>query len=177
MLLSCLWQPECIVIARESNSIPEVVTQQVMLLSYLAAWMYRCSQRNQQYTRNCDSVGKASFTRAKFLCHILHTLQSLLSDFCGIITVNLYSRTDTYEKWTNNNYRFGINDCSVCNLWERKFGCVLEPIMPLIAWMYRCSHNSAPEVMTQQVMLLSCLWQPECIGIATTIHQKLWLSR
>ena len=30
-----------------------------------------------------------------FLCHISHALQSLLTDFCGIITVNLYSRTDT----------------------------------------------------------------------------------
>ena len=41
---------------------------------------------------------KAAFPRAKFLCHISHALQSLLTDFCGIITVNLYSRTDTDEK-------------------------------------------------------------------------------
>ena len=41
--------------------------------------------------------------------------------FCGIITVNLYSRTDTDEKWTYNNYRFGINDCRACNIWQRKF--------------------------------------------------------
>ena len=38
---------------------------------------------------------KAAFPRAKFLCHISHVLQSLLTYFCGIITVNLYSRTDT----------------------------------------------------------------------------------
>ena len=69
----------------------------------------------------------AAFPRAKFLCHISHALQSLLTDFCRIITVNLYSRTDTDEKWINNNYNFGINDCRACNLWQRKFGRVLEP--------------------------------------------------
>ena len=73
------------------------------------------------------TLSKAAFPRAKFLCHILHALQSLLTDFCGIITVNLYSRTDTDEKWINNNYNFGINDCRACNLWQRKFGRVLEP--------------------------------------------------
>ena len=52
---------------------------------------------------------EAAFPRAKFLCHISHALQSLLTDFCGIITVNLYSRTDTDAKWINNNYNFGIN--------------------------------------------------------------------
>ena len=62
------------------------------------------------------------------MCHISHALQSLLTDFCGIITVNLYSRTDTDEKWINNNYNFGINDCRACNLWQRKFGRVLEPL-------------------------------------------------
>ena len=36
-------------------------------------------------------------------------------------------RTDTDEKWINNNYNFGINDCRACNLWQRKFGRVLEP--------------------------------------------------
>ena len=69
---------------------------------------------------------KAAFPRAKFLCHISHALQSLLTDFCGIIAVNLYSRTDTDEKWINNSYNFGINDCRACNLWQRKFGRVLE---------------------------------------------------
>ena len=34
-------------------------------------------------------LSKAAFSQGKFLCHILHTLQSFLSDFCGIITVNL----------------------------------------------------------------------------------------
>ena len=29
---------------------------------------------------------KAAFPRAKFLCHISHALQSLLTDFCGIMT-------------------------------------------------------------------------------------------
>ena len=72
-------------------------------------------------------LNKAAFPRAKFLCHISHALQSFLTDFCGIITVNLYSRTDTDEKWINNNYNFGINDCRACNLWQRKFGRVLEP--------------------------------------------------
>ena len=72
-------------------------------------------------------TGKGAFPRAKFLCHISHALQSLLTDFCGIITVNLYSRTDTDEKWINNNYNFGINGCRACNLWQRKFGRVLEP--------------------------------------------------
>ena len=72
-------------------------------------------------------IPKAAFPRAKFLCHISHALQSLLTDFCGIITVNLYSRTDTDEKWINNNYNFGINDYRACNLWQRKFGRVLEP--------------------------------------------------
>ena len=72
-------------------------------------------------------LSKAAFPRAKFLCHISHALQSLLTDFCGIITVNLYSRTDTDEKWIKNNYNFGINDCRACNLWQRKFGRVLEP--------------------------------------------------
>ena len=62
------------------------------------------------------------------MCHISHALQSLLTDFCGIITVNLYSRTDTDEKWINNNYNFGINDCRACNLWQRKFGRVFEPL-------------------------------------------------
>ena len=71
---------------------------------------------------------KAVFPRAKFLCHISHALQSLLTDFCGIITVNLYSRTDSDEKWISNNYNFGINDCGACNLWQRKFGRVLEPL-------------------------------------------------
>ena len=33
---------------------------------------------------------KAAFPRAKFLCHISHALQSLLTYFCGIVTVNLY---------------------------------------------------------------------------------------
>ena len=70
------------------------------------------------------------FPRAKFLCHISHALQSSLTDFCGIITVNLYSRTDTDEKWINNNYNFGINDCRACNLWQRKCGRVLEPLCP-----------------------------------------------
>ena len=41
---------------------------------------------------------KAAFPRAKFLCHISHALQSLLTDFCGIITVNFYSRTGSDEK-------------------------------------------------------------------------------
>ena len=53
-------------------------------------------------------VDKAAFPRAKFLCHISHALQSLLTDFCGIITVNLYSRTDSDEKWISNNYNFGM---------------------------------------------------------------------
>ena len=84
------------------------------------------------YHSNYGLVGlssrhKAAFPRAKFLCHISHALQSLLTDFCGIITVNLYSRTDTDEKWINNNYNFGINDYRACNLWQRKFGRVLEP--------------------------------------------------
>ena len=70
---------------------------------------------------------KAAFPRAKFLCHILHALQSSLTDFCGIITVNLYSMTDTDEKWNNNNYNFGINDCRACNRWQRKCGRVLDP--------------------------------------------------
>ena len=70
---------------------------------------------------------KAAFPRAKFLCHILHALQSSLTYFCGIITVNLYSRTDTDDKWMNNSYNFDINDCRACNLWQRKFGRVLEP--------------------------------------------------
>ena len=70
---------------------------------------------------------KAAFPRAKFLCHISHALQSLLTYFCGIITVNLYSRTDTDEKWINNSYNFDINDCRACSLWQRKFGRVLEP--------------------------------------------------
>ena len=50
---------------------------------------------------------KAAFPRAKFLCHISHALQSLLTDFCGIIAVNLYSRTATDEKWINNKLQFG----------------------------------------------------------------------
>ena len=54
-----------------------------------------------------------------------------MTDFCGIITVNLYSRTDTDEKWIKNNYNFGINDCRACNLWQRKFGRVLEPLEDL----------------------------------------------
>ena len=33
---------------------------------------------------------KAAFPRAKFLCHISHALQFLLTYFCGIVTVNLY---------------------------------------------------------------------------------------
>ena len=71
-------------------------------------------------------IHKAALPRAKFLCHISHALQSLLTDFYGIITVNLYSRTDTDKKLINNNYNFGINDCRACNLWQRKFGHVLE---------------------------------------------------
>ena len=71
---------------------------------------------------------KVAFPQAKFLCHISHALQSLLIDFCGIITVNLYSRTDTDEIWISTNYNFGINDCRSCNLWQRKFGRVLEPV-------------------------------------------------
>ena len=55
----------------------------------------------------CAHVSQVAFPRAKFLCHISHALQSLLTDFCGIITVNLYSRTDTDEIWINNNYSFG----------------------------------------------------------------------
>ena len=43
--------------------------------------------------------------------------------------MNLYSRTDTDEKWINNNYNFGINDCRACNLWQNKFGRVLEPLV------------------------------------------------
>ena len=31
------------------------------------------------------------------------------------------------RKIVNNNYNFGINDCRACNLWQRKFGRVLEP--------------------------------------------------
>ena len=61
-----------------------------------------------------QTMSKAAFPRAKFLCHISHALQSLLTDFCGIITVNLYSRTDTDEILINNNYNFGINDCRAC---------------------------------------------------------------
>ena len=72
-------------------------------------------------------VSKAAFPRAKFLCHISHALQSLLTYFCGIVTVNLYWKTDTDEKWINNSYNFDINDCRACNLWQRKFGRVLEP--------------------------------------------------
>ena len=53
-------------------------------------------------------------------CHISHALQSLLKDFYEIIKVNLYSRTDIDETETNNNYRFVINDCRACNLWQRK---------------------------------------------------------
>ena len=34
----------------------------------------------------------------------------------------------TDEKWINNNYNCGINDCRGCNLWQRKFGRVLEPL-------------------------------------------------
>ena len=45
------------------------------------------------------------------------------------LVVNLYSRTDTDEKWINNNYNFGINDCRECNLWQRNFGRVLEPLL------------------------------------------------
>ena len=81
-----------------------------------------------QLRSRSDLPHKAAFPRAKFLCHISHALQSLLTDFCGIITVILYSRTDTDAKWINNNYNFGINDCRACNLWQRKFGRVLEPL-------------------------------------------------
>ena len=77
----------------------------------------------------------AAFTQAKFLCHISHALQSSLSDFSWIITVNLYSGTDTYEKWTNKNYRYGINDCRACNLLQRKFGRVLEPLYFYSKWV------------------------------------------
>ena len=69
------------------------------------------------------------------MCHISHALQSLLTDFCGIITVILYSRTDTDEKWINNNYNFGINDCRACNLWQRKFGRVLEPLLIYVEYV------------------------------------------
>ena len=87
---------------------------------------------------------KAAFPRAKFLCHISHALQSLLTDFCGIITVNPYSRTDTDAKWINNNYNFGINDCRACNLWQRKFGRVLEPLI------YDC-RNMEMRVLTLKI--------------------------
>ena len=90
--------------------------------------MTECSKTQIRLT----GLIKAAFPRAKFLCHISHALQSLLTDFCGIITVNLYSRTDTDEKWINNNYNFGINDCRACNLWQRKFGRVLEPLIKAI---------------------------------------------
>ena len=83
-----------------------------------------------------DPSLKAAFPRAKFLYHISHALQSLLTDFCGIITVHLYSRTDTDEKWINNNYNFGINDCRACNLWQRKFGRVLEPLYATHSMQY-----------------------------------------
>ena len=79
----------------------------------LQAWMILMSKlENGTVTLKCrkhprsfkttDSLGhvvfiKDAFRRAKFLYHISHALQSLLSDFCGIITVNLYSRTETYK--------------------------------------------------------------------------------
>ena len=32
------------------------------------------------------------------------------------------------RKRINNSYNFDINDCRACNLWQRKFGRVLEPL-------------------------------------------------
>ena len=32
------------------------------------------------------------------------------------------------RKMDHNNYNFNINDCRACNLWQRKFGRVLEPL-------------------------------------------------
>ena len=109
------------------------------ILNSNAAWEHKikqCRKHGTMQRKNvavlvCDIsfflVNKAAFPRAKFLCHFSHALQSLLTDFCGIITINLYSRTDTDEKWINNNYNFGINDCRACNLWQKKFARVIEP--------------------------------------------------
>ena len=108
----------------EPFSLQVLSTEQIKTHSYINGYWPSISA-----TECCrsPSAHKAAFPRAKFLCHISHALQSLLTDFCGIITVNLYSRADTDAKWINNNYNFGINDCRACNLWQRKFGRVLEP--------------------------------------------------
>ena len=54
---------------------------------------------NEDFTLSLKhQLYKAAFPRAKFLCHVSHALQSLLTDFCGNITVNLYSRADTDKK-------------------------------------------------------------------------------
>ena len=97
--------------------------------SYFSGWIcHKIKIVHTAWSSRLDQlyVIKAAFPRAKFLCHISHALQSLSTHFCGIIMVNLYSRTDTDAKWINNNYNFGINDCRACNLWQRKFGRVLE---------------------------------------------------
>ena len=65
---------------------------QSVKLSSLLSWHQTCIVH---YIDRSDN--KATFARAKFLCHISHALLSLLPDFCGILTVNLYSRTDTYR--------------------------------------------------------------------------------
>ena len=71
-------------------------------------------------------LGKAAFPSKVSVPHFAR-LAVFVDRFLWIITVNLYSRTDTDEKWINNNYNFGINDCRACNLRQRKFGRVLEP--------------------------------------------------
>ena len=56
--------------------------------------------------------------------------------------LNLYSRTDTYEKWTNN-YRFGLNDCSKENLVVYLNLHSLKKIAPLQV-QYRSKSDNDP---------------------------------
>ena len=120
-------------------------------------WVEKCKQN----TSCCSfiNVTKAAFPRAKFLCHISHALQSLLTYVCGIIAVNLYSRTDTDEKWINNSYNFGINDCRACNLWQRKFGRVLEAsINPYLCRLYFISSSCGSILLAMiKITILSVL--------------------
>ena len=146
------------------------------LLRVCVTWRLRRYLINKQavsFKRGHKCKPKAAFTWAKFLCHISHALQSLLIYFCGIITVNLYSKTDTDEKLTNINYRFVINDCRACNLWQRKCARVHEPLCrrskPSIRGLFKHYADWCYRVKTVRYPVMKFIWQQRAIFCLSTL--------